>query len=151
MSPLAGSKTGCGIFKIKSGFGMLQPSTKAAVAGRLSPPLQVIPLRPGHERDDLRCAERRIVRKMSNARIGEPRWHRFFLCRLADCPGEKLGLPIALERHGRNAPVAVADLAMLLENRQHLPIKGSWSSGMLSRTGIPDWPTWANSEKHPNR
>src|SRR5579859_3761929 len=60
---------------------------------------------------------------MPHSRIREPRRHGFvFCCRRYGC-GVGARLRIRFERRWRNAPRAVTDLAVRLQNRQHVAVE----------------------------
>src|SRR5438045_9780716 len=61
---------------------------------------------------------------MSTARIGKPRRHPFGAYVLRDEPGPGLRLLESDERHGSDLAGAMAALAVLLKNGEHVAVEG---------------------------
>src|SRR5271165_913028 len=82
-----------------------------------------ISIGPRGERDNFLRGQRGAIRKLSHAGVREPRGHGLRLCGLADDRGIGPDLRIRFERHGRNAPGAMAFLTVALQNRQDIAVK----------------------------
>ena len=89
-------------------------------------------MRPCRECGDFCCAERRIIRKFPDRRIGKPRRHRSSFHRLANRCAERPRLFVGFERHGRDRALAVATLAVPLQDGKNVAIEsGRRSPGRI--------------------
>ena len=95
--------------------------------------------RPSCERGDLCRAQRRIISKFPDRRIGKPRRHRSCFHGVTNRIRERPRLLVALEWHGRNGASPVATLAVPLKNRKNVAIK-HWrlSPGPFLFIGTPE-------------
>ena len=84
---------------------------------------------PGHQRLDVGVAQAAIVRKMAISRVCKPGRHLLDQHRLLDRfrPGTRL--LISQQRHRTNFAGAVAFLAILLQDRRYVPVKGNRFGG----------------------
>ena len=83
---------------------------------------------PLPKRRNLFAAQRRIVAEPPNSRHRKPRRHRLVLRREANSISVSPRLVVTLERHRSDTSRPMASLAMLLQNRQHIPIKSGSSA-----------------------
>src|SRR5580698_8228213 len=92
---------------------------------------------PRVKHSDLFRRERRIIREMADMRIGKPWRHGLALrrCRNSSRIGPRLF--IRVESHRRDALDTVANLAALLQNRQHIVVESRLASnGALLSGGL---------------
>jgi len=76
---------------------------------------------------------------MTDRRVGKPRRHGFVGYGRGDGAGEGLRLRVGDERHRSDLAGAMADLAVVLEDREDVAIKGgrrgfAWSCGSVFET-----------------
>lgn len=82
---------------------------------------------------DLGGGQRWIVRKLPDVRIGKPGRHLLRASDLCDCARVSARLFVGLERHGRHFTRAVAALAMRLQQRKNVAVKGRWCGSSPTR------------------
>ena len=78
---------------------------------------------PRQQSRDLRSAERRIVREVSEPRISEPRRHHSAVHRFRDSGRPRPGLLIRQQGHGSDFAGAVTTLAMALEQGEDVLVE----------------------------
>ena len=145
------SATAFGICNTTSGRGIFQPLRPmrrrrrvVRIASRRAR------LRPRGHRRNLVRAQRRIIQKMSVARIGKPRRHHLRSHRRGHGPRPGPRLLISLQSHRRNFPRPVAPLAMPLQNRQeHLYRKWVWKKPQICSEQKPN-PRKPTKPEEPN-
>src|ERR1700728_1206687 len=146
MSPEAGIDLAFGIWSTTSGLSMFQPAVQCTKrTGRGAPgPSGVgrvvvravicrgascgVPKGAGAKRRYLLYRERRIIREMPATGICKPGRHRFLLRRIANGGCKGANLLICFQRHGCHLPSAMARLAVLLQDREPILIKGRLSA-----------------------
>src|SRR6266436_8646357 len=78
---------------------------------------------PCREQSDLLLRQRQVIRKLSNSFFRKPRRHGAILRRSPNGSRVRSRAFVIFKRHRRNSATAVANLTMLLENGQDVPVK----------------------------
>src|SRR5437879_3003725 len=134
MSPLAGSTTARGIFKTKSGLGIVQLSTQRRGCG-------VSVASPAGDFASTHSASVSISAGLNDGSLETfPHSDRrtmaaWILPALrGECLGERMSFFVRFERHRGDAPGAVATLTVPFQDRKHVAIESRWiRSGSVLR------------------